>query len=734
MFGNKANSTLSGKKNKHQHVFPLDYQADQVSQLLVEASHDNNLNAAYGCLADPFVDVNFVGIVSLRAKKTEIVLRDESAHGVRVEYDEFKTEVTALFLAAHVGNLTLVNKLLSVGAQVNQKLFRGFATTAALREGHLEILQTLISAGAGQQACEEALMEASLLGCARPAEMLMATELVRPRVAVHALVSASCRGFIDVVDTLIKCGVDADATDRILLQSSKPSLHVNVDCCALFAAVVSRQVSVVSLLLQAGVKLDTNVRLGAWSWDMDTGEEIRVGSGLAEPYGIIWCAVEYFEASGAILRMLLHHLSPNDVYLGRTLIHHAILCNNARAVKLLLSCGADLEIPMKTTSKLEFRAIHLAARLGLTEILQCLIRSGCNVNSQTGCGETGVMICARYKYEECLKILISAGADLGMVNSAGQSVSVIAKSRRWFLCFKQAIRSEILAGNVPQSSNVSIFSPLMFITQENDVEALKKLIEQRDINLDQQNDDGYTAIMIAAAGAHLESFKLLLYAGANITLHNKYGETANSLSELKHNCEAFEKVMLEYELEQGQNISKRSSALHRATLRGDIDLVRALTSSTTSDINVLNCDGYTPLMLAARRGYSNICEVLITYGAEINIQNTRHETALLLAGKNGCADVILDSLALRLVLSGAGVKKHTKSGKGSPHFKKLRMVDETGILSWGKSSWRNVVCKGAEVGPSEKFRWNRRNKLDAEEPGMFHVVTMKNKEGYQACD
>ena len=60
----------------------------------------------------PFVDVNFIGTVSLKAKKTEVLLKDESPHEVRIEYEEFKTDVTALFLAAHNGNLALVRKLL----------------------------------------------------------------------------------------------------------------------------------------------------------------------------------------------------------------------------------------------------------------------------------------------------------------------------------------------------------------------------------------------------------------------------------------------------------------------------------------------------------------------------------------------------------------------------------------------------------------------------------------------
>ena len=58
--------------------------------------------------------VSFIGTVYLRARKTEVVLHDESPHEVRVEFEEFKTEVTALFLAAHAGNVALVRKLLVI--------------------------------------------------------------------------------------------------------------------------------------------------------------------------------------------------------------------------------------------------------------------------------------------------------------------------------------------------------------------------------------------------------------------------------------------------------------------------------------------------------------------------------------------------------------------------------------------------------------------------------------------
>lgn len=94
-------------------VVPVDDEAE-VSQRLLEACLYGDLRSALECIADPFVDVNFVGAVCLKTRKTEVVLREESASEVRVEYEDFKTDVTALFLAVHVGNVALVKKLLVI--------------------------------------------------------------------------------------------------------------------------------------------------------------------------------------------------------------------------------------------------------------------------------------------------------------------------------------------------------------------------------------------------------------------------------------------------------------------------------------------------------------------------------------------------------------------------------------------------------------------------------------------
>ncbi|XP_072958516.1 uncharacterized protein [Typha angustifolia] len=721
---------------RQQQVWPVDDEADQVSQRLVEAAARGDRAAAEECLGDRAVDVNYAGAVWLKARRADVGLREEAGDEVRVAYEEIRTDVTPLFLAAHGGDLALIRSLLAKGADVNQNVFFGYATTAAVREGRAEVVELLVKAGASQPACEEALVEAAIHGRARLAHLLMGSDLVRPHVAVHALVTASARGFVDVVDALIKCGADTNATDRMLLRSLKPSLHTNVDCTALVVAIVCRQVAVVRRLLQAGVRIDTKVRLGAWSWDMATGEEFRVGAGLAEPYDMAWCAVEYFESTGTILRLLLHHHSLNALHLGRTLLHHAILCGNALAVQALLSSGTNCEFPVKTSKKNEFRPIHMAARLGLAEILQVLIDAGCDLDSRTESSDTGAMLCARYKHEDCLKVLASAGADLGLVNSCGASAALVAASNRWSTPFECTIIDVIRSGKIPKSSDPAVFSPVMFASRCGDVGALEVILMQPEADINEQDESGFSPVMIAAKEGHVDAFRYLVFAGADVKLKNKRGETAVTLSELNKNRDLFEQVMLEFALEKGG--AGGFCALHWAARRGDLAAVRLL-ASKGCDVNVPDGDGCTPLMLAAREGHGPMCELLISYGAKCDTKTPRGETALSLARANAgsgnkAEEVIMDELARILVLKGGLVMKHTRCGKGSPHMKSLRMIPVAGVLRWGKSSRRNIVCKEAEAGASSAFQRNRRAKGDAYEPGMFRVVTPKGREVHFVCD
>ncbi|XP_037478274.1 ankyrin-3 [Triticum urartu] len=729
-------------------VWPVaEEQADAAaaaSQRLVEAVARGDSREAGELLASGRADVNYAGVVWLDARRVaEAALREGAAAELRASREEIRADVSPLFLAAGNGDVALVRALLAKGADVNGKVFRGYPATAAAREGRAEVAELLVRAGASQPACEEAIVEAALQGQAALAAIFMRSDLVRPRVAVHALVSAATRGFVDVVDTLVKCGADPNATSRVLLRSLKPSLHLNVDCTALFAAIVSRQVAVVRQLLQAGVKRDTKVRLGAWSWDAATGEELRVGAGLAEPYDAAWCAVEYYESTGSILRMLLQNgYSSGATHLGRTLLHHAILCGSVGAVETLLASGAECEAPVRTSRSGRFRPVHLAARLGQPEILQTLTDKGCDVNARAEAGDVAIILAARHKQEDCLRVLVSAGADVALLNLAGESAASVASSGGWKAGFERAVLGAIRSGTIPLSSDRHVFSPMMFTARCGDAAALEVLLAQPGVDVDEQDADGCSPIMAAAKEGNVDAFRALVFAGANVRLCNKRGETAIGLAQQSKKRDLFEQVMLEFALEKGMPAGG-FYALHCASRRGDSAAVHHL-ASTGYDVNMPDGDGYTPLMLAAREGHATVCELLISHGARCDIQTPRGETALSLARSalataafNKAEDVIMDELGRQLVLAGARVVKHTKGGRGRPHGKSLRMVAAAGVLRWGGSSRRNVMCVEAEVGGSSAFQRHRQRKGrrgdDAYAPGLFRVVTATGKEVHFVC-
>ncbi|CAN8275358.1 unnamed protein product [Cochlearia groenlandica] len=129
--------------------------------------------------------------------------------------------------------------------------------------------------------------------------------------------------------------------------------------------------------------------------------------------------------------------------------------------------------------------------------------------------------------------------------------------------------------------------------------------------------------------------------------------------------------------------------LHCVARRGDVKAVKLL-SGKGYGLDVPDGDRYTPLMLAAIEGHGSMCGFLISQGANCNAKNRRGETLLDLAAGDA-EKVIRNEFSRRLVTKGSSVMKYTKGGKGKKHGKRLRMLESSGVLSWG-SRGRETLC------------------------------------------
>ncbi|MBV9503788.1 MAG: ankyrin repeat domain-containing protein [Acidobacteriia bacterium] len=142
--------------------------------------------------------------------------------------------------------------------------------------------------------------------------------------------------------------------------------------------------------------------------------------------------------------------------------------------------------------------------------------------------------------------------------------------------------------------------------QNQDREALRALIRQH-ANLDAPQPDGTTALQWAAHWNDLEGVKMLLAAGANPKLANRYGVTPLSEAAAVGNAGIIE-----------------------ALLQGGAD-AKALTTA----------DGETVLMTAARSGNPDAVRILLDHGADMNAKESyRGQTALMWAAAERHAGVV----------------------------------------------------------------------------------------------
>ena len=152
------------------------------------------------------------------------------------------------------------------------------------------------------------------------------------------------------------------------------------------------------------------------------------------------------------------------------------------------------------------------------------------------------------------------------------------------------------------------------------------LIEKQDPH------DHYTPLICAAKLNHSKCVALLCTVGkANI--NNKAGW--NETTALMKAAEKGHDEVIQVLLELGADINLRNSfgntALMLAAEKGRTDAVAALLGWTnTIELDAKNSYEYTALILAAESGHKECVELLVKYGANLNLQNMFGKTALIM--------------------------------------------------------------------------------------------------------
>jgi cytohesin len=95
--------------------------------------------------------------------------------------------------------------------------------------------------------------------------------------------------------------------------------------------------------------------------------------------------------------------------------------------------------------------------------------------------------------------------------------------------------------------------------------------------------------------------------------------------------------------------SQETEALLRAASAGNADTVRTILASPNVDVNGVDDQGNTALILAARFGHNEVVRALLLAKADVRVKNKEGKTALMLAAEGGH-----DQTVAALTQAGAG--------------------------------------------------------------------------------
>ena len=228
-----------------------------------------------------------------------------------------------------------------------------------------------------------------------------------------------------------------------------------------------------------------------------------------------------------------------------------------------------------------------------------------------------------------------------------------------------------LIGELPGPENTD----LMSLADDGDVEGVKKLLAGKfiKVNVNAQNNYGYTALMLAAKNGHTEIVKMLIGAKANINVrredrypgslstlllsreeayvaHEVRGEGGTALTiATEHGHAEIVKLLLEAKADVNKKSNDDYTAITLASLLGHAEIVKLLLEAG-ADVNAMarvyanvsaeGNNGKTALMIASEEGYVETVRLLLAAGADVNMKGYEGTSALGLASKNGHVAIV----------------------------------------------------------------------------------------------
>jgi ankyrin repeat protein len=483
--------------------------------------------------------------------------------------------MTALRVAAEMGELEISRALLHHGAAVDTPCYQGWTPLkAASRNGHVHLVQLLMESGAAVN--------------------------TRDGDGWTPLKEASRYGHLDTVRLLIQSGAAVNTPDNkgwTPLESASRYGHLDI----------------VRLLIHRGADVETP--------DNDGWTPLMVASRNSHL---------------PIAQVLIDHganINAQDTDLF-TPLHHSSIEGHLSIVELLIRHDMDVH----KRNKDQQTPLDLAVSTGRLDISRLLLKSGSSPNSQDNNGSIPLHTAAQNGHLDLVKLLVESGADVNVRNAKNQiplDVALASRQREVtrYLAGHMGVMDpcdgmdispsdETPYNLVPDASLTSdpvgiakcriphgglSLGSLHDACAKGCVKDVQSLLDQGS-NVNGLSTYHKTALYVASKNGKLEVVKLLIKYGADVNCRDKFGWTPLMLASRYGHLDIAE-LLLDHGADVNAKKEELWTALHLASLNGHLEIVKVLLDRG-ADMHARNIDGRTPSGLASRVGYRDIIQLL----------------------------------------------------------------------------------------------------------------------------
>ena len=590
--------------------------------------------------------------------KTPIDLAHEQGHANLVQMLE-RAQILELFEAARAGHVHHVKALLAAGASTQARLgdYGGTALHDAAQEGHTAVVKLLIDAGspinAQGQAGDTPLHAAALKGQVEAARVLIGSGAnvnatnnggSTPLKTIMVLDLAEQNEHGSLVELLQAAGGRRgrlNTTPATNLVFPQPTTLNNMTPLPMHKVYSIVPVAVVLSLMSTPSALQASPPPERSAGALLQKSDQRSNGDPISPLLVIENSPS--ETGELYVSAQARNLGSRN----RKALHVAAAAGDVEWVKRLISENPD-RINEKDSHGLT--PLHEAARKGHADVVEVLIAAGADPNDPTTHGnQTPLHLAAGMSSAEVCKVLLEAGAELWPTDEEATTAIGVAIQEGHVEIVRLLAEANVrrLSRPIVNLSNLSLplLNGLHQAASGNNTEIMEIMLanrrdwikqhnnlfgaghwEEEDILDRGDNANNNTALHRAAHNGSTEIARLLVRAGADITVQNRDNKTPATLAD-----------------EQGHGSLARMLGhfpkLHEAVAAGDPEDVKQLMAEEQSTNMKHPRDGYTPLHEAARQGRPEVVQVLIDAGADIYLKDKNNRTVLDIALEEGHIEI-----------------------------------------------------------------------------------------------